>query len=181
MGQSLLSVGALMLLAMLLLSLYRLAGESGRTLDDAQSGITALTLTTSYMEIAQRLEFDEITRTDTVYTDPVMALNLLTAPTSLGREPGEISMRDFGRTALYSFDDFDDFHLDTLTESGITGNNEVYRTAFAVTYVSKDSVVKCVNFRTPLKRLDMKIWRIFPPSTDTLRTSLFLGYWKFRI
>lgn len=164
----------------MLVTFYRLSAETGQTLDNAQGGITALTLATSYMELAQRLEFDEVTSTDTVYTGTA-GLALLTDSAHLGRDAGEQSMKQYGKAALYAFDDIDDFNLDTLDETQFGGRNERFRAAFRVVYVSKDSLMKTVNTQTPLKRLDMTIWRTFPPGSDTLRTSMFLGYWKFRI
>lgn len=181
-GQTLLSIGAMVILSQMLLTSYRLAIDTGETISNAHGGITALTLATSYMELANRLEFDEVTRQDTVFTDTAgIALGLLTPPGNLGREAGEVSMKDAGRSAMYAFDDIDDFHGDTLVENNFGSNVGTFMATFRVYYVNQDSLMKSVNVQTALKRLDMKIWRVFPAGGDTLNTSLFLGYWKFRV
>jgi hypothetical protein len=181
-GQTLLSIGAMILLSQIVVNFYRLSIDTGTTITNAHGGITALTLATSYMELANRLEFDEVTRNDTVFSDTAgIGLGLLTPAANFGRDAGEKSMKDSGRTAMYAFDDIDDFHGDTLTETDLGGNVGTYRATFRVYYVSPDSLMKSVNIQTFLKRLDMTIWRVFPPGGDTLRTSLFIGYWKFRV
>jgi len=179
-GQTLLSIGALILLSQILVTFYRLSAETGQTLDNAQGGITALTLATSYMELANRLEFDDITRSDTIYTG-TGGLTLLTPPNLLGREPGEFSMKDHGRDAMYAFNDIDDFNRDTLDEIQVGGRNVNFQSAFRVVYVDMSAPMDSATTQTPMKRIDMVIWRTFPSSGDTLRASMFVGYWKFRI
>jgi hypothetical protein len=172
----------MILLSQMLVSTYRLAIDTGETISNAHGGITALTLATSYMELANRLEFDEVTRNDTVFSDTAgIGLNLLTPYNRLGRDAGEDSMRHSGRTAMYSFDDVDDFNGDTLTESQLGANVGTFKSAFRVVYVIDNDLTDSVSYQTALKRLDITIWRVNPPGGDTLRTSLFLGYWKFRV
>jgi hypothetical protein len=184
MGQTMLSVGALLLISMFMMSFYRMAHGTGQTLDNAQGGITALTLATSYMELAQRLEFDETSRGIFDPDDPDSwdfgDLTLLTHPKFLGVDGVETQMKYAGKQAMYEFNDIDDFNGDTLYESQVGGRNEDFVAAFRVVYVNREDLMGEAEEQTPYKRLDMTIWREFPVSTDTLRTSLILGYWKFR-
>jgi hypothetical protein len=64
-GQTLLAMGALVLLTMIMLNFYRIFGSSWDTLDTSQLGIDATTIGTSFIELAHGLAFDE--RTDTSF------------------------------------------------------------------------------------------------------------------
>jgi hypothetical protein len=103
-------------------------------------------------------------------------IDLLTSPALLGKESGEDSM--------VIFNDFDDFNKITLEKSaGNTGRR--YRTYFTVSYVNPVNVTASVNYRTYVKRMDLKTWRISPPLTsssqaDTLRMSTVMGYFWFQ-
>jgi hypothetical protein len=51
-GQTLLSMGALVLLTTIMLNFYRIFGANWDTIDSSQLGIDATTIATSYFEIA---------------------------------------------------------------------------------------------------------------------------------
>lgn len=161
-----LTMGAFILLSTILVTFYRLLGESGQTLDAAQAGITKVSLATSYMQLAQALHFDHVT--DSTFVTDVSALTL---PTNLRREPGEDS--------LALFNDLDDFNGYEIVEEKLGGNLGTYHTRFVVSYVNPDDVNQISTSRTFVKRMDMTITRIVPPSTDTLRVSMIMGYWHF--
>jgi len=169
-GQTLLTIFAFVLLSTTLISFYRLMGATGDDISSGQDGILATTIATSYMEIAQGLAFDELTDTsNAAIGDP----NELTLPNNLGYDNvNEDSIHNFN-----DFDDFDGFAFDK--EAGATGR--AYRTQFAVNYVDDDDVSEISNARTFVKRMDLKTWRIMPPTprADTLNLSLVLGYFHF--
>jgi hypothetical protein len=171
-GQTILTIGAFMFLTTLMTNFYRIVAQTGDTITSGQDGILATTVTSSYMEIAQGLAFDEVTDTSHVALASVSAL---TAPIALHAEAGEDS--------LYKYDDFDDFNGQTM-ERTATGSNKRYRTTFTVCYVNPMNVLNYSTTRTFLKRMDLKTWRVFPPAetgtqVDTVRLSLVMGYFHF--
>ena len=172
-GQTFLTIGALVLLMTSLVGFYRLLGHNGERLEISQSGITAPTIATSIMEIASSLPFDAVTDT----TDAaITAIGLLTHPNALGNE-GAFD------DSLQKYNDFDDFNGDTLVRVMPGGLGE-FTVAFAVHYVDPANVNAIQGSRSYVKRLDMTIWKSFPPpadaeGTDTTRMSMVMGYFHF--
>lgn len=164
-------IGAFMLMSSVLMNFYESTANAGDAIGSGQDGIFMTTLTTSYIEMAQGMAFDEFT--DTSFVTAATAGNL-TAPILLGAESGEDS--------LAAFDDFDDFDGFTLEKEAGTSNRR-YRTEFTVSYVDNVDLEKVMATRTFVKRLDMKTWRTFPASgeggVDTLRSSFVMGYFHF--
>ncbi|MBI4546478.1 MAG: hypothetical protein HY707_00750 [Ignavibacteriae bacterium] len=186
-GQTILTIGAFILLSNILITFYRLLAESGETINSSQSVITAVSLATTNIQIAQGLHYDE--KTINSFINGQSELNRLTPLGLLGRDSW-YGVDSLGNDTLEStpelppenqikyFDDFDDFNgweqRDTTLEGGI------FKTTFLVYYVNPDNVSEpSLTQQTFVKRMDMKIWREFPPSRDTLRTSFIMGYWMF--
>lgn len=169
-GNTLLTLAAFMLLSSVLVNFYELTGSAGDAISSGQDGIFLSTMSTSYIEMAQGMAFDNITDTSHVVISNAYSL---TSPTLLGPEYGEDSLAEYN-----DFDDFDGLVLDK--EAGTS--NRRYRTEFQVFYVDATDLEKNMNSRTFVKRLDMKIYRTFPPSqdqVDTLRASFVMGYFHF--
>ena len=171
-GQTILTIGAFMFLTTILTNFYRIVAQTGDTITSGQDGILATTVTTSYMEIAQGMAFDEVTDTSNV---KLANATTLTSPLALHAEAGEDSLREF--------DDFDDFNGLTLEKSA-TGSDKRYRTTFTVQYVNPANVILYSSARTFVKRMDLKTWRVYPPAPagtelDTVRMSLVMGYFHF--
>ena len=169
-GQTILTIGAFVLLTTILQGLYNALGNVGSDISSGQDGILATTIATSYCESVNRLAFDQITDTsDVALTTPL----LLSYP--CGPEAGEDSIADFN--------DFDD--LNGYSEVKVAGGSgRSYQTTFTVSYVDEADLSTIVPLRTYLKRLDMKTWRIAPPALsdeiiDTLTTSVVMGYFHF--
>jgi len=169
-GQTLLTIAAFILLTTILQGVYSSIGRTGEDISGGQDGILATTIATSYIEFANGLAFDQVTDTsDVALTSPLS----LTYP--LGPEPGD--------TAIDAFNDFDDLN-GYSEEKTAGGSSRRYRTTFVVSYADTSDISKSVNYRTYLKRLDMRTWRTFPaPSSDeiidTLKTSIVMGYFHF--
>ena len=120
-GQTILTIGAFILLTTILQGVYSSIGNIGSDISGGQDGILATTIATSYIEIANGLAFDQITDTsDVALTSPA----LLTYPP--GPEPGE--------TTLDSFNDFDDLN-GFVDEKVAGGSSRKYKTTFTVSYV----------------------------------------------
>lgn len=174
-NQTLLTIGAFILLSTILVSFYGLLGQSGDTIGEAQQGISEQTLLTTYTELANALYFDEAT-IDSSLT--VSEINLLTSPTALGPNNPPPIDEDY-EVNLKTFDDIDDLHNFAIVESTMTGVIGTYKTIFSVCYVNPTNVNQKSSSRTFIKRLDMKISRLSPPSQDTLKSSIVMGYFHF--
>jgi len=170
-GQTIMTLGAFLLLTTVLLNFYSVLADTGETIASGQDGILATTISTSYIELAQGLAFDEVTDTsDIALANP----SVLTSPGALGPEG---SYED----SIQNFTDFDDFNGKTF-EKDASGTNRRYRTTFTVHYVNPMNIENISTTRTFVKRMDLTTWRIFPPvngRTDTVRTSTVMGYFNF--
>ena len=158
------TLGAMLLLAaiMLRVNTANLTNESIR--DDAQYGVLATSIATSIIEEAQSKAFDE--KTDTMN---VTALTQLTSV--LGAETGETED---------SFDDFDDYNGFTKRDS--TMPSATFDISCQVVYVLHDNIGGSTSNRTWNKKLIVTITR--PVAADSsvlaLRTSSIFSYWYFR-
>jgi hypothetical protein len=170
-GQTLMTLGAFMLLSTILLNFYSLLANSGDIITSGQDGILATTLATSYMEIADGLAFDAVTDTsDIAIGNP----NILTAPAYLGQDRAD-------EDSIQNFNDFDDFNNFSI-EKEASGTNRRYKTTFKVYYVDPANVDNTSSTRTFVKRMDLVTWRTFPVikgRADTLRLSVVQGYFHF--
>lgn len=176
-GQTMLTLGAFVLLMTILVTFYRLLAQSGETIDNAQAGITCITLATSIEEIAHGLAFDEVT-IDSFFTSA--EIGNLTDPIYLGRENPPPAGEPYEDSSdIQSFDDFDDFNGITLIDSTQGGTLGKYKAYFVVRYVDPYDIDKIKNNRQFTKRMVIKIWRYYPPSTDTLTIALVSGYFHF--
>ncbi len=173
-----LTLGAFVLLMTILVTFYRLLAQSGETIDSAQAGITAITLATSIEEIAHGLAFDEAT-IDSFFT--VAEMGNLTDAGALGREnPPPAGEPDEDANNIRTFDDFDDFNGITLLDTTQGGTLGKYAASFIVQYVDPADIDhEEPSKRTFAKRMDIKIWRFYPPSADTLTIALVSGYFHF--
>jgi hypothetical protein len=191
-GQTLLTIGAFILLSNILLTFYGLLAESGQTIDRSQSGITAVSLATTYSQLAHGLNFDERTISRYVEGSQIgeltppdrLGTDLYYGPDSLGTDTlgtvPDLQPEDQGPGQMKYFDDFDDFNGFEIRDTSLLGGLGYYRTRFRVYYVDADNIDVFSFGQTLVKRMDIKIWREFPPSADTFRTSTVMGYWKFR-
>ncbi len=172
-NHTILTIGAFLILTTVLLSLYRLLGTAGDDVGNAQDMILATTLTTSYLELAQGLAFDQ--KTDTAHVgvpDP----STLTPAVWLGKDT-------VTENSISAFNDFDDFNGFSI-EKTATGSNKRFTSTFRVFYVEQGNVDQVSAVPTFVKRLDVKTWRSYPLMTegqvpDTLRMSVCMGYFHF--
>ena len=172
-GQTILTIASFMFLTTILTNFYTLVASTGDDIASGQDGILATTLSTSYLELAQGLSFDEITDSSSA---AIANASVLTLPSALGPDT-------MVEDSIQSFNDFDDFN-GLSVERQPEGTTKRFTTRFAVHYVDPNNVATVSVARTFLKRLDLVTWRSFPPSSpgerlDTLHTSLVLGYFHF--
>jgi hypothetical protein len=172
-GQTILTIASFLFLTTILTNFYTLVASTGDDIANGQDGILETTISTSYLELAQGMSFDEVTDS----SDAAIAnATLLTLPANLGPD---CSAED----SIQNFNDFDDFN-GLRVEKQPGGTNKRFMTRFAVHYVDPNNVTTISAARTFVKRLDLATWRSFPPASrgerlDTLHTSLVFGYFHF--
>ena len=172
-NHTILTIGAFLILTTVLVSMYRLLGTAGDDVGNAQDMILATTLTTSYLELAQGMAYDQLTDTSHV---TVPSTTTLTPAAWLGPDTAS-------ENSIATFNDFDDFSGYSI-ERAATGSNKRFTSAFRVSYVEVTDVDLISSAPTFVKRLDVKTWRSFPLMTDgavpdTLKMSVCMGYFHF--
>lgn len=162
-----------MLLSTMLLSFYGNVADSGKVVEVTQGNITQVALAISYMEIIQGLAFDEVTVDSFLTASQVNQLSSTLGPDNpppMG-EPRE--------DQIANFDDIDDFNNFEVEETNPGGTLGTFRSRFNVYYVNPDNINQVSGSKTFVKRVDMTLWRTFPRTGDTLRTSFVIGYFHF--
>lgn len=172
-GQTMVTIFAFLLVSTVLVSFYGLVARTDDDIASGQDGILATTIATSYMELAQGTAFDEVTSA----SDTALANTALLTPA------GTLGTDSTFETDIDSFNDFDDFKGYSVSKVA-GGTGRTYKTTFDVNYVNPDNLDQIVNYRTFVKRMDLKTWRTIPPPSetgevDTLKTSLVMGYFHF--
>jgi CRISPR/Cas system-associated protein Cas7 (RAMP superfamily) len=172
-NNTILTIFAFSLLTSVMLSFYRLLALSGDDISGAQDMILATSLSTSYIEIAKGLAFDNVTDSSSV---ALYNPSVLTDPNALGPE-------NAAEDTIYNFDDVDDFN-GFVTDREASGTGRRFTTTFAVHYVDPLNIQNISTVRTFVKRLDLRSWRSAPPAPagaklDTLRSSITIGYFHF--
>lgn len=175
-GQTLLTIMALMLLGRLILTVNRTVLETGSTKDVAEYRITATSLGTSLLESAHDLAFDEAT-VDTFLTSSQSAS--LTAAASFGAESGESSYT--------LFDDIDDYHNYIRIDS--VPNSAIFYTTAKIEYlaVTPPSSFTVTTTKTFNKMITVYVtspymmeYSLDSPTQDTLKFQSIFSYWYFR-
>ena len=175
-GQTMLTILALTLLSIITMRYYSTIGYTGRNLSQTNAAFIATTVATSMMEQIDNCAYDQYTDTATTSIDS----SRFTSPGSLGKESGE-SMADWRH-----YNDIDDFNSDTIKFTP-GWMNEEYSVAISVYYVScwGDINIKVTSKPTYVKRIDLTVWRSYPPLDTTegkvakITVSNLHGYYFF--
>ncbi len=172
-GQMMLTIGAVFLLSMVILTTNRGLITTNTTMVDNRYGILAVSLATSTIERATSKAFDQ--NTDTL---AINSTSSLTNVSALGIETGE------SRNFPENFNDFDDYNcyrtnpkVDSLTFEG-TNRKIVFNTFCRVDYVNQNSPNTISSQRTWHKRIIVSV--IATGMTDTIKMSSVYSYWYFR-
>ncbi|MBN1406729.1 MAG: hypothetical protein JW956_03010, partial [Calditrichaceae bacterium] len=154
--QTILTMGAFMLLTFAVFNMNRMLGEADITLAQDRYKLEALSLMNSYMERATNNNFDEASNDTTIVYDPTDP-TVCVAPADLNFDAGETTYDDI--------DDFDDFvGLSPHIEVGRSGvaysmNFKVeyvdlsggqYVTSGTQTYNKRMTISICDNYDPPL-------------------------------
>ncbi len=165
-SQMLITLGALILLSLVILRVNRSFLTTDSVLLDSKIDVLAVSAATSVLEEANGKAFDENTDTTSISN-----VNLLSS--TLGPEPGE---------TYPNFDDFDDF--DGLTKIDSTNPIAKFIITCKVNYVQPPNLDVNVTTKTWHKKLTVYVTS---PSMlghddkqDTLKMSTVFSYWYFR-
>jgi len=160
-GQSLFSIGALLLLSLTILRVNNSILITDDILQDSKLGVLATSVATSLIEEASKKAFDAASA-----DNAVLDLSALTSPYGLG--PSVIETPD-------TFNDFDDYNgyirLDTI-------NTIDFKIACDVRYVSSDNLDGYTTNKTWNKKITVSITSSL--ISDTLKFASVYSYWHFR-
>ena len=160
-GQSLLSIGALILLSILVLRVNNSFANTSTVLQNSKLGILATSVATSQIEEISRLAFDECTDSNSTNS-----LSSLTPAGSLGPETGEV---------YPNFNDIDDYNGYTKTDTSMTA---VFNISCKVEYVTDTNPNVASAVPTWNKKITITVSS--PSMIDTIRASTIYSYWYFR-
>jgi len=174
-GQSLLTIGALMMISIIILNFYRISNGISSTLDFSRFHMEGLSILTSHIEQLSQYFFDEVSTN----IEAEKSLDMFTSPANLGVDPNDQGI----------IDDIDDLNQVTLADTGISG--VIYHIHYDVDYVmiQGDSIVHS-NVRQYHKRVTISVCDAFNPPMiyteqgssrvrDTLRISTIISYWFY--
>jgi hypothetical protein len=176
-GQTLLTIGALMLLSISVMSTNRNSLQHGAIINQTEISLYAISLAQAKIEEASGKAFDTYSSSDTMDMGAAIT-SLSQLSTTLGPEAGE---------TYPNFDDFDDYNY-------FSGNNpykfnvpgvDSFRIQTTVFYVDTANPAVAVGTRTWHKRMIVKVWpTVTPwgdahPKPDTVTMSYIYSYWWF--
>ena len=167
-GQTLMTLIAMMLLALVTTRVNSTILNVTGTSQNSKYALAAISLAQSKLETASNQAFDEKT-----VSAVVNVTSNLTAASALGKDGGE--------STEASFDDFDDYNGFTYTDSTLL--SAVYKISCTVYYVNPTSgatAAAVTSVSTPTWHKCLNVTVTSPSMTDTIRMSILNSYWKFR-
>ncbi len=163
-GQLMLTIGAMMLLTLVILRVNNGFLTTNSVLLDSKFGVLAVSLATSVLEEANSKSFDENSDSNSVSN-----LLELTSPASLGPE-GEVYPN------YNDFDDYDGFTKNTAGDT--TLQSAEFDILCAVDYITPANPDGKSASRTWHKKLTVTVTS--PSMNDTIVMSAVYSYWYFR-
>jgi hypothetical protein len=181
MGQTMLTIGALVLLGLTVFSVNSNTLQHGVILNQTEIGVYAVSLATSYIQLASGMNFDEKTILGAIKGgDPATSTNL---STTLERETGETANNE------KTFDDFDDFN--NFAKTDLIEGVDNFTTSAKVYYIDPASPDAAIGGPTFFKRIDVKTFGtlgrgVFEETgatasskgIDTIRLSYIFSYYN---
>jgi hypothetical protein len=160
-NQSLLTIGAMMLLSTLVLRVNNTILATGEVMDQSKFGILATSLASSVIEDASNKAFDQVTDGNSIVDS-----TLLTLPAALGNEEEDPE----------DFNDFDDYNGYTKTVTNLPSAN--FFISCSVSYVNPPDLESDSPVTTWHKKITVTVSS--PSSKDTVRLSSIFSYWFFQ-
>jgi hypothetical protein len=168
-GQTLFTIFAFIILTTLLLGFYERSANVAEDMTSNRDRIMAVSIAKSYVELAQGLEFDDVT----MHSDTTLrALSSLTLPSVLGREALDV-------TGIDDFDDLNGFQ----GEEVMPDSSAIFNIDCHVYYIDLERTDIYSSTRTFTKRMDIKVWRADAGAArrgvvDTLRMFTVSAYFR---
>ena len=161
-GQTLLAVGAMILLSVLILRVNGTFLTTGTTIMNTKFDILATSIATSKIEEISRKRFDE-------FTTQAPATSLTQLSSVLGPDGSEnVTPRN---PALY--DDIDDYNGDTTIVNDMP--SAIFNVLCRVTYVNPDNLDGSTSARTWFKKITVIVSS--KSMVDTVKISTIFSYW----
>lgn len=182
-GQTLLTIGALVLLSMTVLLTNRSTLQYGTIINQTEVDIYSVSLAQSIIEEAAGKAFDRFSASDTAGNGNVItALSQLTDWNHLGTEG------DDNYTGGSGFDDFDDYNAWNATPYNwyMPGAPDTFRIKAEVFYIDTANPDLDIKMRSWHKKMIVKVWPTIVPwgdanaKPDTVVLSYIQSYWWFR-
>jgi hypothetical protein len=162
-GETLITLGAIMMLTTMAISINNSFTENSEFFNQTKFGLESIAIANSVIEEASQLPFDEQSwdsaKVEKVATD-------FSQTNDLGP--------DFGETDNSMFDDFDDYHNYSYFD---TTMQNVYKIDCAVGYVSSSFPDSILTNRSLYKKLTVSVKNII--NNDSLSLSYVHGFWYF--
>jgi hypothetical protein len=168
-GQTILAIGALVLLGTTILSINRSSLTHGVILQQTEIGLYGVSLATGMIEEATGKAFDEYTAPDAAgETDVATAVTQFTSPTLLGKETGETV-----------FDDFDDYNYFNANPKVVyIPGVDTMKIRCVVGYINPSNPDVFVATQTWHKK--MIVYVTGSATQDTIKVATIFSYWWFR-
>jgi len=166
-GQMLITVGAMILLSIIILSVNQGYILNNEVMLDSKFDLLAISLAISIVEDANGLAFDQ----RTTGGNTVMTTSQLS---SIGHGSSEYYI-DREHTNFNDFDDYDGLHI---VYNDTTLRSAIYNIDCQVGYISDANPNVFTSSKTWFKKLDVMISS--PSMTDTIRMSTVMSYFYFR-
>ena len=161
-GQSLLSIGAFLLLGIIILRINNSVSSTDNTVLNSKFDILGISLAASLLQEANAKAFDQATAGNSISD-----INLLTAPGSLNPESGE---------SFSNFNDFDDFNNYDTTITNLPSAD--FHLHCTISYVDPATPSVNVNFKTWDKKIT--IYVTSTSTVDTIKIESVFSYFYFR-
>ena len=159
-GQTLLSIGAFILLSIIILRVNNTLMSTDTTVQETKFSVLAVSLASSYIEDADKLAFDEVTVGNSITDSTLLSSHL-------GPESGEVHS---------NFNDFDDFNNYDTTITDLP--SATFQVRCSVSYINSAYPDVSVNYPTWNKKMTVTVSSPF--SKDTVRLSSIFSYFYFR-
>ena len=160
-GQMMLSIGAIVLLATIVLRVNNSFLSTNETMNESKFGVLAVSLAQSVIEEASNKAFDAQTDGNAIHDS-----TLLTSPSGLGPASTE---------HYPDFNDFDDFNGFQKDVTNLPSAN--FHISCKVFYIEAANPDEAVNHKTWNKKIIVTVSN--KSSKDTVRVSSIFSYWYF--
>jgi hypothetical protein len=165
-GQTILAVGAMILLSTIVLRVNSTFLSSDEVLDQSKYIFLATSIATSIIQEAKNLRYDDVTTDSTIgeITNPIAF-----TPKEFPVDAGEC------KDSIQTYDDFDDYDGYAYTDSSMP--SAIFRVSCRVEYVDEKNPTVAATHQTFNKRITVTVSSKF--MSDVIQLSSIFSYWFF--